>query len=267
MGQVFGVNGVKEPPFSVVWQSNPYEIRLYQPYFIAEVPMNGGRADNEAFMQLARYIGVFGTPQNQKRKLLLLNCEILSVLTELKLLEQGLAMTAPVITAPAEKMAMTAPVITVPAEKIAMTAPVFTSPSYMQFVLPFEYKTLEEIPTPTNKAISIKSIPSKLVAVHKFTWNYSEQFFKSKLNELNQKLMEEQLIAMHSKNTAEETTGITASEVSVPANIPWSFAQYNPPFTLPFLRRNEVWMDLTDNSVQSTKLQELLLQHQQTSSQ
>ncbi len=72
MGQVFGYNGVKEPAFSLVWQSTKppppcYEIRLYKPYFVAQVPCKDDTLNN-AFYQLANYIGVFGTPQNVQSK-------------------------------------------------------------------------------------------------------------------------------------------------------------------------------------------------------
>lgn len=68
MGNIFGYTGVKEPPYVVVWHSPPYEIRQYEPYFVAEIPMSGDTQGNSAFMGLAQYIGVFGDPKNQKSK-------------------------------------------------------------------------------------------------------------------------------------------------------------------------------------------------------
>ncbi|RYH16089.1 hypothetical protein EON65_30675, partial [archaeon] len=65
MGQVIGITGVQEPPYMGLLPANlGYEIRLYQPIFVAEVPMNGPNS-NQAFMSLAKYIGVFGTPENE----------------------------------------------------------------------------------------------------------------------------------------------------------------------------------------------------------
>lgn len=66
VGSVFGRGEVKEPPYSVIWQSPPFEIRKYEPYFAAEIPMSGDGEGNSAFMGLAHYIGVFGPPKNQK---------------------------------------------------------------------------------------------------------------------------------------------------------------------------------------------------------
>jgi hypothetical protein len=64
MGQIIGVSNVKEPPYASLMQSgSELEIRLYQPIFVAEVFSDGN--SNKAFMSLAKYIGVFGTPENE----------------------------------------------------------------------------------------------------------------------------------------------------------------------------------------------------------
>jgi hypothetical protein len=31
-------------------------------------------------------------------------------------------------------------------------------------------------------------------------------------------------------------------------SVKWSVAQYHPPFTLPFLRRNEIWIELDEKT-------------------
>lgn len=68
MGQVFGINGVKEPAYSLIWHATPFEVRHYPAYFVAQVACNTETGSNTAFRQLADYIGVFGTPKNSKSK-------------------------------------------------------------------------------------------------------------------------------------------------------------------------------------------------------
>jgi hypothetical protein len=77
MGIVFGVTGTQEPPFTVISNTPNYQVRVYSPYLIAEVPQIVGQ-ENSSFTILAKYIGVFGTPEN--------------------LAKEALAMTSPVIT-------------------------------------------------------------------------------------------------------------------------------------------------------------------------
>ena len=88
MGTFFGREGVQEPKYTLL-QKEPFEIRNYEAYIVAEVPMF--EDDNSGFSILASYIGVWGNPQNQSR--------------------QQMSMTAPVIESNGEKMDMTAPVL------------------------------------------------------------------------------------------------------------------------------------------------------------
>lgn len=125
---------------------------------------------------------------------------------------------------------MTAPVVTGP-QKIAMTTPVLTNPDYMQFVLPFEFRTFDDVPKPEDPSVTVRQVPQRVIAVNRFSGGYSEEGFKSKLVDLQKKLAEESLVG--------------------DGEMDWSFAQYNPPFCLPFLRRNEVW--ITVNSDQQTE--------------
>ena len=71
MGIVFGITGSKEPTFQLL-KSGKYEIRKYNPYFIAEVSCDNS---NEEFQILAKYIGVWGNPENMLSKYILFsNC-------------------------------------------------------------------------------------------------------------------------------------------------------------------------------------------------
>lgn len=122
---------------------------------------------------------------------------------------------------------MTAPVVTKP-EAIAMTAPVVSNGQFMQFVLPEELKSLEDIPTPANADIQIVQVPGRYVAVTKFNGAYSYDFFTQQYQVLFTKMQQEAFVAAE----------VSSNSVS------WSFAQYNPPFTIPYFRRNEVWIDM-----------------------
>mmetsp|Transcript_32181 Transcript_32181/g.32805 ORF Transcript_32181/g.32805 Transcript_32181/m.32805 type:complete len:163 (-) Transcript_32181:156-644(-) len=135
-------------------------------------------------------------------------------------------------------LSMTAPVITkdeMQSEKMSMTAPVLTDSKKkkMGFVLPFEYTKREDIPDPTDERVNIKEIPPKVVAVSKFSGWFSQDVADKHLDDLCTKLKKDHII--------EED--ITA------ATLDWCVAQYHPPFTIPFLRRNEVWVNIDKSKI------------------
>lgn len=132
--------------------------------------------------------------------------------------------------APAQKVAMTAPVIQQTEQKksqpIAMTAPVLQSGTdnkwVVQFVMPSEY-TMQTLPKPNNAAVKIKEIPSKRFAVIRFSGFATSDALQAQTEALKQFMVTKNLKA--------------------PSLVQYAF--YNPPWTLPFMRRNEVMAEIT----------------------
>ena len=131
-----------------------------------------------------------------------------------------------------EKISMTAPVGIESSDqnksaKIAMTAPVNIESNAgkwtVSFVMPSEY-TMESLPKPLNPRVQLRQIPSVKRAVIVFTGFNSEHKVAEKTLELEE--------WMRSKNL---------QAVGVPR-----FARYNPPWSLPFMRRNEIMIDVRD---------------------
>lgn len=144
---------------------------------------------------------------------------------------------------------MTHPVLMV-ANKIEMTSPTINEKETMKFVLPSRFKRIEDAPKPTDPAVIIKITPKQVVAVQGFSGWYSHKAGIYHLKSLSKSLREAGFLP----KPATETTGDLAdAEIE---SLPWSVAQYHPPFTLPFLRLNEVWIQL--DSSKSDRLQKLL---------
>ena len=105
-------------------------------------------------------------------------------------------------------------------EKIAMTAPVQQSMAgekEMAFMMPAEY-ALEDLPQPEDQRVSFRTAPAHTAAVIQFSgWASAEKSDK------NWQQLRRFLIAKDIDITGEPTLN-----------------QYNPPWTLPFMRRNEI---------------------------
>ena len=125
------------------------------------------------------------------------------------------------------KIKMTAPVLKEgkPAEKIPMTKPVLRlnepKGSVVSFVLPAEY-TLQTAPLPENPGIQIREISSRRVAVIRFSGYANDEVIDKQSKRLVSFLARDGL----------KTKGSFMA------------AYYNPPWTPPFMRRNEVMVDL-----------------------
>ncbi|MEY2987018.1 MAG: hypothetical protein RJB13_539, partial [Pseudomonadota bacterium] len=125
------------------------------------------------------------------------------------------------------KIDMTAPVTQQPtrSEKIAMTAPVTQSKSgsgyVVQFTMPSIY-TIDTLPKPNDSRVQIVEVPAKKVAVYTYSGAWSESRYKEKLAEFKKALARESI------TTVGEPT----------------FARFNSPWALWFLRRNEIWLEV-----------------------
>jgi SOUL heme-binding protein len=127
--------------------------------------------------------------------------------------------------AASEKVAMTAPVTQQGSEKIAMTAPVTQQGDgkswRVRFVMPSKY-TIRTLPKPNNPAVALQEIPAKRFAAICFSGMGREDSLERHTKELSDFL------------SAENLTPLSAP----------TYAFYNPPWTLPFLRRNEVLIEI-----------------------
>jgi hypothetical protein len=139
-----------------------------------------------------------------------------------------------------ERIAMTAPVVAEAqssAEKIAMTAPVSIEPQNadgskmagaqrwrIHFVMPSQY-TLATLPNPLNPQVQLREIPAKTFATLTYSGINTESTVQEKTDQLLDWLKTQQI----------ETIGKP------------QLARYNPPWTLPFLRRNEILQEIKGN--------------------
>ena len=124
------------------------------------------------------------------------------------------------------RIEMTAPVEMEPiSQKINMAKPLLTQGRendwIISFIMPNEF-TLETLPKPNNKSIKILSLPKEKYAVIVFSGLVRESSYLEKEKLLNQFIKEKKLK--------------TSGEIKI--------ARYNPPWTLPFFRRNELMIKI-----------------------
>ncbi|KAK7284860.1 hypothetical protein RJT34_19613 [Clitoria ternatea] len=132
-----------------------------------------------------------------------------------------------------EKMEMTTPVFTSknPSDgiKMDMTTPVLTTKIEdqdkwkMSFVMPSKYGA--NLPLPKDSSVRIKEVPGKIVAVVSFSGFVNDEEVKRRELKLREALKSDRQFKLKEGTSVE-------------------VAQYNPPFTLPFQRRNEIALEV-----------------------
>ncbi|XP_044483053.1 heme-binding-like protein At3g10130, chloroplastic isoform X2 [Mangifera indica] len=132
-----------------------------------------------------------------------------------------------------EKMEMTTPVFTrktqSDGEKMEMTTPVITkrltdeTKWQMSFVMPSKYGS--NLPLPKDPSIKIREVPKKVVAVVAFSGFVTDEEVQRRESKLRIALKDDR------KYQVKEGASVEV-------------AQYNPPFTLPFQRRNEIALEV-----------------------
>ena len=124
-----------------------------------------------------------------------------------------------------KKVEMTAPVMQQTSEKIAMTAPVMQQSDgnlwKVEFVMPSDY-TIDTLPKPNNDSVKLIEVPQKRFVAIRFSGFAGNETLQTQTDILNAYIKNRNLEAL-----------------SQPV-----YAFYNPPWTLPFLRRNEIMIEI-----------------------
>lgn len=127
-----------------------------------------------------------------------------------------------------ESIEMTAPVLQEAggeSEKIEMTAPVLQEERGKGYVISFvmpKNHSLGTLPRPKDPRVMLREVKRKKVAALCFTWYASEEKTRKKT---------EALAALLRRDGDQAVS-------------PYRTAQYNPPWAIPFLRRNEILVDI-----------------------
>lgn len=200
------------PKYTVTQTDGKIELRTYAPKIVAEtlVDANYKDAGSAGFRVLADYI--FGN-----------NTAVGNVAVGTKAANEKIAMTAPVIRTKensSQKIAMTAPVSQTQVTGKSSNQETDQDKWRIQFVMPSKY-TIQTLPKPNSDKVTIIQIPQKRYAVISFSGLAPE----SKVTKQTQALQ-----AWMDKK------GLT--QIGEP-----ELARYDPPWTLPFLRRNEVMIE------------------------
>lgn len=199
---------VEEPKFDVLTEDGSYQLRRYAPVIVAETRVDGDMdaASGKGFRLIADYI--FGN-----NTLTAAGAESASA---------KIAMTAPVTLEPvarSAKIAMTAPVT---AEPVAAEASMATASQWrIQFVMPGQY-SMATLPKPVNPAVSLRELPARTFAVLSYSGLNTASKVQQKTDELAAWMRSRQL----------EPVGAA------------QLARYDPPWTLPMWRRNEIQVEV-----------------------
>ena len=196
---------VEEPKFEVLAQDGRFEVRRYAPLIVAETWVEGDM--DAASSKGFRAIADYIFGNN----------------------------TAPQ-TQQSSKIAMTAPVTLEPQgqpTQLAMTAPVTVQPApdapgwvaaqrwRVKFVMPSQY-TLATLPKPNNNTVTLREVPGKTVAVATYAGFNTDNRIHKETQALLGWMQTRQLAAAG----------------------PAQLARYDPPWTLPIWRRNEIQIEV-----------------------
>lgn len=133
-----------------------------------------------------RYIGVFGQPENVQKS--------------------SLAMTAPVITQPKS--------VKLPPHS-SYSPIVLSKETTMQFVLPFNFQSVSDVPVPTNTKVSIRPVPSRIIAVVKFSGSYNKEYCLEQFKKLKSTLIASNLLLSTEDAESEESESVRWSGTSI----------------------------------------------------
>ncbi len=199
---------IEEPSYEQLVNEAPFEVRHYRPMLMAQVLVDGDmdQASNRGFRLIADFI--FGN-----------NIPVMGREGELTISPSSPLGTNTAAEKKAVKIEMTAPVTLEPQ---AVSGDIDSTNRWrVSFVMPSKY-TMSTIPKPRNSAVELIEVPDKYYAVLSYSGFNTQAKVQSKMNDVLHWLKDKGLQALGAPQ----------------------LSRYDPPWTLPMFRRNEIMQEI-----------------------
>ena len=199
---------IEEPEFEVIHKFEDIEFRRYAPFIIAQTIIDTNNRSEASNTGFRR---------------------LFNYITGANTRQEKIEMTAPVIQSDSlySDAAKSNTRKSNKGEKLEMTAPVQQSATKdgwkVAFVLPLHF-TMDSAPVPANPDVGLLQIDARTMAVLSFSGRWTEK-----------NIRKHQVALMNKLESAD------AEILGEP-----EFAAYNAPFALPFMRRNEVMVEIKE---------------------
>lgn len=238
---VFGRISEETPEYDQVGEpfgANDLTLRVYKPQTLASVSSESfpdvkttKEFQSKAFRTLASYIGVLSKPNNKGSQSIAMTAPVTMTTTENDLNTNNTTAAAP--QKKGESIAMTAPVVMSAGDKNSINQ---NSVNWnMSFILPSKFiKTGEEPPEPLDERVKISTIEERTLVVK----TYSGSSTRTRAEKIAIEVVQE--IKKDGKGIE-----IVLNSDGEPV---WEYMGYNPPFTLPWFRTNEVAVAVTQTT-------------------
>ena len=224
-----------EPEYQELHRSSRFTLRKYKPMLVAQVDKTGtgmgtgmgtGEDDQEACRALEKYLrgtgdgdGHGGQGQGMKRRGPVLRRAALS-------LSQSLSQSP-------------TPLLEHKGDALSSTG----SAAVVAIVLSDKYQTVDEVPRSLDPRVSVTAVPERVVAVKKFSGFGGIEESAAVARRFYRDLVVDHVSQFIAPRESIGVCSSSGGRGDTLDSIQWQVAHFSSSSTLPFMRRNEIWIE------------------------
>jgi hypothetical protein len=230
-----------EPEYQELHRSSRFTLRKYKPMLVAQVDKTGigmgtGEDDQEACRALEKYLRGTGDGdgeqgQGMKRRGPVLRRAALS---------QSLSLSQSQSQSPT-------PLLEHKGDALSSTG----SAAVVAIVLSDKYQTVDEVPRSLDPRVSVTAVPERVVAVKKFSGFGGVEESAAVARRFYRDLVVDHVSQFIAPRESIGVCSSSGGRGDTLDSIQWQVAHFSSSSTLPFMRRNEIWIEIVKDEEQA----------------
>lgn len=226
-----------EPEYQELHRSSRFTLRKYKPMLVAQVAKTGigmgtGEDDQEACRALEKYLRGTGDGDGEQG--------------------QGMKRRGPVLRRAALSQSLSqsqspTPLLEHKGDALSSSG----SAAVVAIVLSDKYQTVDEVPRSLDPRVSVTAVPERVVAVKKFSGFGGVEESAAVARRFYRDLVVDHVSQFIAPRESIGVCSSSGGRGDTLDSIQWQVAHFSSSSTLPFLRRNEIWIEIVKDEEQA----------------